>query len=147
MYFVSEITIDRPVAEVVRLFDNVDNLYEWMDGLQSFELLSGTAGQPGAKSKLVFQMGKRRIEMIETITERNLPSVFSGTYDADGVHNIVVNRFEAISDNQTKYITENTFEFKGFMKLMGWLMPGAFKKQSDVFQQKFKAFVEKQPTI
>lgn len=147
MYYVSEIIIDRSIDTVVRLFDNPDNLYAWMDGLQSFELLSGTAGQPGAKSKLVFQMGKRRIEMIETITERNLPSVFSGTYDADGVHNIVVNRFEAISDNQTKYITENTFEFKGFMKLMGWLMPGAFKKQSDVYLQHFKAFVEKQPTI
>ncbi|HNV99117.1 MAG TPA: SRPBCC family protein [Chitinophagales bacterium] len=147
MYYVSEIIIDRPVDEVVRLFDNPNNLYEWMNGLQSFELISGTAGQPGAKSKLVYQMGKRRIEMIETITERNLPSVFSGTYDADGVHNKVVNRFESLAPNQTKYITENTFEFKGFMKLMGWLMPGAFKKQSYVYMQQFKAFVEKQPTI
>lgn len=145
MHYLSEIIIDRPVDVVVRLFDDPKNLYEWMDGLQSFELISGEPGQPGAKAKLVFQMGSRRIEMIETITVRDLPREFSGTYDANGVHNIVVNRFEALPDGKTRYITENTFQMKGFMKIMGWLMPGAFRKQSQKYLEQFKSFVEKQP--
>lgn len=142
MRYTSEITINRPVDVVTRLFDDPKNLYAWMDGLQSFELLSGEQGQPGAKAKLVYQMGKRRVEMIETITERNLPDIFAGTYDADGVHNIVVNKFIALPDGNTRYITENEFQFKGFMRIIAFLMPGAFKKQSYKYLEQFKAFVE-----
>ena len=52
------IEIDMPRDEVVALFDNADNLFHWQNGLQSFEHVSGEPGQPGAKSKLVFQNGK-----------------------------------------------------------------------------------------
>ncbi|MBA5629854.1 SRPBCC family protein [Moheibacter lacus] len=143
MKYSQEITIDAPIQKVIQLFDDPDQMDKWMKGLISFEHLSGTQGQPGAKSKLKFQMGKREIEMIETITVRNLPHEFSGTYDAKGVHNIVKNYFEEISENQTRYTTENEFQMKGFMKIMAWLMPGAFKKQSLQYLKDFKAFVER----
>lgn len=87
-------------------------------------------------------MGKREIEMTETITVRNLPDEFSGTYEAAGVFNIVKNKFEKISENKTKYFTENEFQFKGFMKIMAWIIPGAFKKQSMKYLKSFKQFAE-----
>lgn len=142
MKYSSEIEINLPVSKVVELFDNPENLKYWQPGLKSFEPISGTPGQPGAKSKLVFQMGSREIVMIETITVRNLPQEFSGTYEAPGVFNIVKNYFVSIDDDTTKYISEQEFQFKGMMKIMGWLMPGMFKKQSLDFLQKFKSFAE-----
>lgn len=46
--------------------------------------------------------------------------------------------------NQTKHVTENEFQFKGvMMNLMGFLMPGAFKKQSYKYLKAFKTFAEK----
>jgi len=93
---------------------------------------------------LKFKLGKREVEMIETITVRNLPDEFSGTYEAKGVINIVKNRFERLSDSKTKYITDNEFQFKGFMKLIAFVMPAAFKKQSYKYLELFKEFVEKQ---
>lgn len=144
MKYTQEIIINKPIKEVVALFDNPNNLYEWMEGLQKIEHLSGTPGEPGAKSKLLFKMGNREIEMIETITARDLPTEFSGTYEATGVFNIQKNKFISISDNQTKHVTENEFQFKGvMMKLMGFLMPGAFKKQSYKYLKAFKTFAEK----
>ena len=145
MKFTSEIEINVPVSIIVELFDNADNLTKWMDGLQSFDHLSGVSGQPGAKTKMVFKMGSREIEMIETITVRNLPDEFTATYDADGVINIVKNRFIKLSESKTKYITENEFQFKGFMKIIALLMPGSFKKQSYKFMEDFKKFAETQP--
>lgn len=142
MKFTTEIEVNKPIDEVIELFDNPDNLGKWMEGLQSFEHISGTPGQVGAKSRLVFKMGKREIEMIETVTVRNLPDEFSGTYEAKGVFNIVRNKFEKLSENRTRYITENEFQFKGFMKIIGFLMPAAFKKQSMKFLQDFKTFAE-----
>ena len=73
MKYTSEIEINSPIDKVIELFDNPDNMDKWMKGLQSFEPISGKPGQVGAKSRLKFKMGKREIEMIETITVRNLP--------------------------------------------------------------------------
>jgi len=142
MKYTVETEINLPVEKVIELFDNPDNLKFWMEGLQSFEHLSGTAGQPGAKSRLKFKMGSREIEMIETITVRNLPYEFSGTYEAKGVFNIVKNHFIPVSDHKTKYVSEQEFKFSGIMKLFAWIMPGAFKKQSKKFLEDFKRFAE-----
>lgn len=144
MKYSVEIEINKPIAKVIELFDNVDNMKQWMEGLQTFEHISGTAGQVGAKSKLTFIMGSREIEMIETITVRNLPAEFSGTYEAKGVFNIVSNKFQSVGENKTRYISEQEFQFSGFMKLIGFLMPGTFKKQSMKYLQDFKNFAEKQ---
>jgi uncharacterized membrane protein len=142
MKFTCQIEINKPVETVVSLFDNPDNMNKWMEGLQSFEHLSGTPGQPGAKSRLKFKMGKRNIEMIETVTVRNLPHEFSGTYEAEGVMNVVKNYFKPLPGNKTSYITEQEFQFKGFMKFIALLMPGAFKKQSMKYLSNFKNFAE-----
>ncbi|NQT61505.1 MAG: SRPBCC family protein [Candidatus Marinimicrobia bacterium] len=144
MKYTVEVDINLPLAQVIKLFDNTDNMYKWMDGLQSFEPLEGTPGEVGAKSKMVFLSGKREIEMIETITVKNLPDEFSGTYDAKGVYNLVKNRFEARGENQTHYITEQEFQFTGFMKYLAFFMPGAFKKQSLQHMKAFKKFAESQ---
>lgn len=144
MKYQQHVIIHQPLDKVVELFDNIENMKEWMEGLQSFEHLSGEPGQVGAKSKLVFLMGKRRIEMIETITKRNLPNEFAGTYEAKGVWNSITNSFAAIAPNETKYSSEEEFKFSGFMKIFGFLMPGMFKKQSMKYLIAFKNFAERQ---
>ncbi|MEO8209312.1 MAG: SRPBCC family protein [bacterium] len=143
MKYTLEIEIDKPIDKVIEIFDNPDNMDKWMEGLQSFKHLSGTPGQPGAKSELKFKMGKREIDMVETILVRNLPDEFTGTYEAKGVFNIVQNKFISLPGNKTKYITEQEFKFTGYMKIIGLLMPGAFKKQSMKYLKDFKNYAEK----
>ena len=144
MKYTTEIEINKPIQKVVELFDNPDNTDKWMEGLVSFEPISGTPGQPGAKSRLKFKMGKREMEMIETITVANLPEEFSGTYEAKGVMNVVKNHFRKVSDSKTKYVAEHEFQFKGFMKVIAFLMPRVFKKQSMKFLNDFTKFAERQ---
>ena len=148
MKYEVSIIINRPRTEVVEKFDNPDNLRHWMEGLQSFEPLEGTPGTPGARSKVVFQQGKRRIEMIEIITENSLPDRMSGTYDAPGVHNIVVNRFEELDPQTTRVVNEQEFQMKGLMmKVFALLMPAMFRKQSMKYLSAFKAFVEEGASV
>ncbi|CAM3516777.1 hypothetical protein FSS13T_08740 [Flavobacterium saliperosum S13] len=146
MKYTCEVDINQPVDKVIALFDNPDNLKKWMDGLQHFEHLSGEPGQPGAKSRLKFKMGKREMEMIETVTVRNLPEEFSGTYEMEGTLNTIKNKFIPISDTKTRYVTENEFQFDNLMmKILGFLMPGMFKKQSMKYLESFRKFAESQP--
>ena len=143
MQFHNEVIINQPLQKVIELFDNPDNLRHWQPSLVSFEHVRGEAGAPGAVSKLVYRMGKKEIEMIETIIERDLPRSFAATYEAKGVFNEVQNSFKALDENRTLYATETSFRFSGFMKVIGLLMPGAFRKQSQKFLEDFKAFAEK----
>lgn len=143
MRYTISIDIDLPREKVIELFDNPDNLKQWQPGLQKIEHLSGEPGQAGAKMKMYYKMGKREIEMIETVTLRELPEKFHGTYDANGVHNIQENYFEVIDQNKTRWTSISEFQFNNFsMKVMGWIMPGAFKKQSKKYMTLFKDFAE-----
>jgi hypothetical protein len=142
MRYTNEAEINLPIDRVIELFDNPDNMKHWQPGLQSFEHISGTPGQPGAKSRLRYKMGKREVEMIETITKRDLPREFSGTYEAKGVLNIISNYFTPLGPGKTKWVTESEFRFSGMMKLLGFLFPGMFKKQSQKFLDDFKKFAE-----
>jgi uncharacterized membrane protein len=143
MEYEAEITINLPRARVIELFDNADNMAHWQPGLQSFEHISGEPGQTGAKSKLVYEMNGRTIEMVETITSRNLPDEFSGTYDAPGVHNILVNRFYEDGPDKTRWVMVSEFQFTNLlMKVMGLIMPGSFRKETMANLERFKAFAE-----
>ena len=142
MKYSNEVVIKRPLKEVIDLFDNEENMFKWQPGLVEFEHLSGNKGETGSRSRLMYKMGKREVEMIETITAKNLPDVFNGTYEAKGVWNEVRNSFVALDDQTTKWVAHSHFEFSGFMKIIAFFMPGAFKKQSQVYLDKFKAFAE-----
>jgi len=142
MKFTQSIEINLPREKVIELFDNPDNMKHWQPGLISFENISGILGEVGTKSLLKYKMGKRDVELIETITNRNLPDEFSGTYEAKGVWNEVKNYFTEISRNKTKWVSESEFKFSGFMKIMGLVMPGAFKKESYKYLKLFKEFAE-----
>ena len=144
MKYTNEIEINQPIKKVIELFDNPDNMGKWMEGLQSFEHISGIPGKVGAKSKLKFLHKGREMELIETVTVRNLPEEFSGTYEMAGKGglNTVRNKFVELSPTKTKYISESEFQFTGFVKFIAPLMKGAFKKQSLKYLNNFKKFAE-----
>ncbi len=147
MKYTTEITIDLPRDEFIKKLDNPENMKHWQRGLVSYEHLSENPGMEGAQMALKYKMGKREFEMVETIIKRNPPEEFHTTYDTKGVHNIQKNYFKE-EDFKTRWISESEFQFSGFgMKVMAFLMPGAFKKQSMKYLQDFKAFAEEGTSV
>lgn len=143
MRYSTEIIIDLPRPQVIEKLNNPENMKHWQRGLIGYELLEGTPGTPNAKMKLDYAFGKRQMALIETITDNNFPKEFHATYDTKGVHNIQKNFFYDIEGGKTRWVSESEFIFESFgMKLMGWLMPGAFKKQSMKYLIDFKNFAE-----
>ncbi|HLF63005.1 MAG TPA: SRPBCC family protein [Saprospiraceae bacterium] len=143
MKYTLEIDIDLPRDRVITLFDNPENLKHWQPGFMSMEPLSGTPGQAGATSRLKYKIGGRELELIETITVRNLPDEFSGTYETEGMWNEVRNIFQAVDHNKTRWISYVEFRPSSFsLKLMMKLAPGAFRKQSYQFMKDFKKWAE-----
>lgn len=142
MKYTTEILIDLPRDEFIKKLEDPENMKHWQKGLVSYEQLSKNPGQEGAQMSLKYKMGNREMDLIETIIKKNLPEEMHATYDAKGVHNLQKNYYRD-EDGKTRWITESDFQFSGFgMKLMGFLMPGAFKKQTLIYMQDFKKFAE-----
>lgn len=143
MKYTIEIDVNVPRDVFIEKMDKPENMKHWQKGLTEYKFLSGTPGEEGSKMEFHYKMGKRDMILVETIMKSNFPHEFHATYDAKGVHNIQKNYFKDIDDHRTKWISEAEFQFSGFMmKVMGFLMPGAFKKQSRKYMQDFKAFAE-----
>jgi hypothetical protein len=83
------------------------------------------------------------MELIETITKRDLPKEFHATYNTKGMHNIQHNYFETTPEGYTKWLSKNEFQPTTLaMHAMLFFMPRTFKKQSVKYMTNFKNFVE-----
>lgn len=143
MQYTTELLIEKPIMEVFKKMDSIDNMKHWQKGLLSTEHIYGTPGQFGAKMKLKFDYGNHKIELIETITKRNFPDEFHANYITKGLLNIQQNYFVSLSDNLTKWISKNEYQPTTFaMNAMLFFMPRAFKKQTKTYMANFKNFVE-----
>ena len=69
--------------------------------------------------------------MIETVEVDALPDEYTAKYEAPGMEMRVRNRFEEICAEKTRWISDNEARTSGIlMKLIGFLMPWCFKKES-----------------
>jgi hypothetical protein len=147
------IEIALPREKVALLLADPTQLPKWLRGLVLHEPLSGTHGQAGTTSRVVMQMGRQRIEGTETVTRRepaDLRSIPTGSvvqFDREivgkGTWSAVRDRLTETGPETTHWTSESEYRFSGLpMRLVGLLMPGAFRKQSQRHMQDFKAFAE-----
>lgn len=123
-------------------------------GVVLHELLSGAHGQVGTTSRVVMRTGKQTMECTETITRREpadlrdlsgVPVVhFDREIAGEGMWSVARERLTEAGPARTLWQSENEFRFSGLlMRLVGLLMPGAFRKQSLQHMRDFQAFAER----
>ncbi|MFC9762338.1 SRPBCC family protein [Rhodococcus jostii] len=153
MKYTVSIEIALPRETAVQLLADSAHLPKWLRGLVLHEPLSGVHGQVGTTSRVVMQMGKQKIECTETITRRepaDLRGIPKGSvvhFDreivGEGMWSAVRDRLTEAGPEMTLWVSESEYRFSGLlMRLVGLLMPGAFRKQSQQHMQDFKAFAE-----
>ncbi len=142
MKYTLEIEIAISREKMITLFDSVENLQHWQEGFVSFEHLSGPYGETGGVALLKYNNNGKVLELTETITGKNLPDGFSAIYEAPMVWNRQKNYFIEMGPDKTKWVADHDFKFTSFMRIIGFLLPSVFKKQSYKFMEAFKAFAE-----
>ena len=143
MKYTNEVTINKPITKVIELFDDPNNIGQWQPNFVSFEHKSGVKGQPGAVSHLKYKNGDRENILVETVTVRNLPHEFSGTYEMKGTSCLVKNYFKEIDSGKTLYTSETEWKFGGMIKVLAFFMGSHFKKQTQKYIENFKNFAER----
>jgi hypothetical protein len=153
MKYTVSIEIALPLERVVQLLADPVHLPKWLRGLVLHEPLNGGHGLVGTQSRIVMQMGQRKIECTETITRREptelrqIPKGSAVLFDreivSEGMWSAVRERLTEAGPQTTLWVSESEYRFGGvLMRLVGLLMPGAFRKQSRQHMLDFKAFAE-----
>jgi hypothetical protein len=102
----------------------------------------------------VMQSGQQRFEITETITRRdptdlhNLPRDtvvdFERESVGEGMWNRVRDRLTEVDAETTHWVSESEYRFDGLLlRMVGLVMPGTFRKQSQQHMEDFKAFAER----
>jgi len=138
----SEVTIEAKRAQVIELFDNVDHMYTWQPGLKSHRLIEGEPGSEGCRTELVYEARDGDLTMTETVTKRNLPGELHFVYHSRGVTNEVFNYFSETDHRKTRWQAIHVFRFRGLMAVAAPLMKSAFRKNTFLNMERFKAFAE-----
>ncbi|MEV6494104.1 SRPBCC family protein [Actinoplanes sp. NPDC051633] len=153
MKYTVSLEIAQPREKVAQLLADPAHLPKWLRGLVLHEPLSGVHGQVGTKSRVVLQMGQQKMEATETITRREPVDLhriaredvvrFEREIVGKGMWSAGRERLTETGPETTLWESENEYRFSGLMmRLVGLLMPGAFRKQSLQHMQDFKAFAE-----
>ena len=140
MKYTVSIEIALPRERAVQLLADPAHLPKWLRGLVRHEPLNGTHGQVGTRSRVVMQTGQQTMEGTETITRRE-PADLHGIPSDSVVHferEIVMKgmwsaareRLTEAGPETTLWVSENEYRFSSLpMRLVGLLMPRAFRKQ------------------
>jgi hypothetical protein len=151
--YTNSIEIDLPREKVAQLLADPAHLPKWLRGMVLHEPVNGVHGQVGTTSRVVMQSGKQTIEMTETITRREpadlhgIPAEVVVHFDREtvgaGMSSVVRDRLTEAGPETTRWESDSEFRFSSLsMRLVGLLMPSAFRKQSQQHMQDFKAFAE-----
>ncbi|MFG1941460.1 SRPBCC family protein [Nonomuraea sp. NPDC048826] len=153
MKYTVSIEIARPREQVAQLLADPAHMPKWLRGLVLHEPLNGVHGHVGTKSRIVMEMGQQKMEATETITRREPEDLhgipkesvvhFEREIVGKGMWNAARERLTEAGPETTLWVSENEYRFSNLMmRLVGLLMPGAFRKQSLQHMHDFKAFAE-----
>lgn len=124
-----EIRVDCPVEHTWQTFCNVDLMQEWVQGFLSVEILEGEPETVGSKHRLLFQEGKRQVELIQTVTAFDPNERFAFTATTKGMRNACETTFAADGEGTVIRSSNQFFADGFFFKLMMPLMRGAITKR------------------
>lgn len=134
-----EVPLNR--SSCIELWFDETKFAKWQEGLQHKKWISGEPNQVKSKSNILIIQGKQKIELEEEIIENELPDYILGNYTHKHMINTQKVVFEELSPNKTKISTDVEYtKFIGIMpKLIAFIFPGMFKKQSQKWLDEFKA--------
>ena len=143
MKFKLKLTIEKPLADVWNIFADAENLKKWQPTLKKIDVISGTPGQTGSVSKLIYEESEREFSLTEKIIHREKPHRLYSSYENEFAHNTDRNTFTELDPDKTLWDLETEYKFKTLiMKITGTLMKRNFVRRAYRDMERFKEFAE-----
>jgi hypothetical protein len=146
-HYVSEILIDRSVETSFRIFNDSEQMGDWLEGFESIELVEGQEKEVGSKYKITVSSEGKTMIMDETLT----------AFEANEKVAIHLENEVMVSDNEvlftdedgkTRLHSEMTVEGANvFWRALFAFYKGTFEEQDKEKYEKLKTLIESSPLM
>ena len=142
MRFRKEITICADPASVWRVFDDPEIARRWMPELKSQTHVAGVPGEVGAVYEVIFDHSGRKLRAVTTVMEKREPEIMATVSDSESSITKMTYRFEPLPNNQTRWILDIEYRFKGLYKIVALFLRKSMHARADGEMRNFKQLVE-----
>lgn len=142
--YTAQVSVNKPISEVFKTFNNSENIKNWIPEIKSFEVLNNNPGKTGSIYKLVVENQGEEISMTEKVLAFVPNKKVTLFFDAENM--LKTDDYLFSEENSVTKITLNA-SCKSDSYIMACLFPyfkGTFKEQDQTYLNNFKEFVEKQ---
>jgi len=140
--YTAQVSINKPVEEVFTIFNQQENIKNWIPEIQSVEVLNKTIGTTGSSYKMVVENQGQEIVMTQKVMAY-IPNE-KVTFFIDAENMLKTNDFTFEDKNSITTITLNA-SCQSESYLMACMFPyfkGTFKAQDQRYLDNFKAYSE-----
>jgi len=140
--YTAQVSINKPVEEVFTIFNQQENIKNWIPEIQSVEVLNKTIGTTGSSYKMVVENQGQEIAMTQKVMAY-IPNE-KVTFFIDAENMLKTNDFTFEDKNGITTITLNA-SCQSESYLMACMFPyfkGTFKAQDQRYLDNFKAYSE-----
>ena len=140
----TEITINKPLSETFKLFNDQESIRQWIPEIQKFEAIVEKPGVTGSEFRITMDNNGETVTMKEKVLAYVEDEKVTLYFDAEQV--LKTDDYTFISDGESTKIQLNvTFQAESYiMSCMFPYFKGAFKSVDEKYLNNFKAFAEKQ---
>lgn len=142
MKYTESITLNQPRSQVVECFDDPVQQPSWQPDLIDMEPVDGIPGQQGSKMQLVYRMGQREVELLQTVTLRNLPHEFAEQFENPYLWILIHHRFSDLEGQRTLWHLDCEVSLRGQQRWLGWLSLGLFRRQTRIYLRRFNRLLK-----
>ncbi|MCL7765183.1 SRPBCC family protein [Polaribacter sp. Z014] len=142
--YTATISVNKSVEEVFKIFNNSEDIKNWIPEVQSFEVMNDNPGKTGSIYKIVVLNQGQEITMTEKVMAYVPNEKVTLFFDAEGM--LKKDDYTFTEENGVTTITLNV-SCQSETYLMACVFPffkGTFIEQDQSYLNNFKAFAEKQ---
>lgn len=140
----TNVHVKRPIDEVWAVFADESRTPEWLQGIESMELVSGEPLEPGSVWRLHFEMDGQAFTMTETVTAAQPPTLYAFDVDNDYFSGKTEIRFVA-GDAGTSIETTNVVAAKSAVfRSLFYLQRGMIAREATQSYENLRDLVESQ---
>ncbi len=141
--YTTEVEVNKPLKESWAVFKDESKVNDWVTGIKSMELIEGTKGTVGAKTKMNMEQDGQPFELIEEIMEIKEEEKYAVKFDNEMMSQKVDINFKTKDENTTIISVNSEVGGKGMLvKPMFAFMKGSIKKVSDDMYGRLKDLIE-----
>lgn len=141
----SEVVINAPRERVLELWHSFEDQKKWQKGLESLEFKNGKPGYIGTQINYSYKLGRKKLNLQETLLKNNLPTEYQVLQESKGVISRQNHYITEPEPGKTLWttVTETRFQTLG-LRVIGWLSPGLFQREQQRTMEAFRDHVEQQ---